>query len=85
MQPGRDHWPSAMSILFAGGGIAGGQVVGATNRLGERPVRRQVGPYDFIATIYHHLGIDASRFEIGDASGRPIPVLPEGARIPELT
>lgn len=85
MQPGRDHWPSAMSILFAGGGIAGGQVVGATNRLGERPVRRQVGPYDFIATIYHHLGIDASRVEIGDASGRPIPVLPEGAPIPELT
>jgi hypothetical protein len=85
MQPGRDHWPAAMSILFAGGGIPGGQVIGATNRLGEYPVHRQVGPGDFIATIYHHLGIKASGVHLVDGSGRPIPILPEGAAIPELT
>ena len=38
-QPGRDHWPQAMAILFAGGGAPGGQVIGATNRRGEHPVR----------------------------------------------
>jgi hypothetical protein len=84
MQPGRDHWPSAMSILFAGGGIRGGQVIGATNRLGQHPVQRQVGPRDFLATIYRHLGIDAASVAVKDATGRPIPILPEGAPIPEL-
>ncbi|MGV2376278.1 UNVERIFIED_CONTAM: DUF1501 domain-containing protein, partial [Pseudomonas aeruginosa] len=54
-QPGRDHWPGAMSILFAGGGIPGGQVIGATNRRGEHPVERQLRPGDFLATIYQHL------------------------------
>lgn len=84
-QPGRDHWPQAMSILFAGGGIPGGQVIGATNRLGEYPVQRRVGPRDFLATIYRHLGIDAASVHLPDSTGRPIPILPEGAPIPELT
>jgi hypothetical protein len=83
-QPGRDHWPRAMSILFAGGGIPGGQVIGATNRLGEHPVRREVGPRGFIATIYHHLGVDPLRAHVVDGLGRPVPILPEGSPIPEL-
>lgn len=83
-QPGRDHWPGAMSILVSGGGIAGGQVIGATNRLGEYPVRRQVGPWDFIATIYRHLGIDAKALTVPHPTGRPVPVLPEGEPIREL-
>ncbi len=83
-QPGRDHWPQAMSILFAGGGAPGGQVVGATNRLGQHPVRRAVGPWDLIATIYHHLGIDARAVTIPDPAGRPMPILPEGEPIREL-
>jgi hypothetical protein len=84
VQPGRDHWPQAMSILFAGGGAGGGQVIGATNPRGEHPIRRQVGPWDFIATIYEHLGIDAKSVTVPDATGRPVPILPEGEPIREL-
>jgi hypothetical protein len=83
-QPGRDHWPSAMSILLSGGGIRGGQVVGATDRLGEHPADRRVGPWDLIATIYRHLGIDAKSLQVPDAAGRPHPILPEGEPIREL-
>jgi hypothetical protein len=74
-----------MSILFAGGGVEGGQVVGATNRLGEHPIGRRFGPHDFIATIFQHLGIEAARVQIRDATGRPIPLIPDGAPIAELT
>ena len=83
-QPGRDHWPSAMSILFAGGGASGGQVIGATNKWGEHPVDRKLGPWDLIATIYRHLGIDAQRVTIPDLTGRPLSILPEGAPISEV-
>jgi Protein of unknown function (DUF1501) len=83
-QPGRDHWPQAMSILFAGGGVSGGQVIGATNRLGEHPIHRQVGPWDLIATVYRHLGIDAKNVTVPDQTGRPVPILPEGEPIREL-
>lgn len=84
-QPGRDHWPSAMSILFAGGGIAGGQVIGSTNKNGEYPQDRPLGVQDFLATIYCHLGIDAANIQLPDKTGRPTPILPRGAPIPELT
>lgn len=84
MQPGRDHWPSAMSILLAGGGIPGGQVIGATNRNGEHPVQRRFGVQDFLATVYHHLGIDASQIAVPDRTGRPVPICPDGEPIPEL-
>lgn len=70
VQPGRDHWPRANAMLWAGGGIATGQVVGATDRRGEEVVQRLVGPQDFLATIYHHLGIDHAKVTIPDFSGR---------------
>lgn len=73
-----------MSILFAGGGAPGGQVIGATNKRGEHPVHRQVGPWDFIATVYKHLGIDAKSVAIPHPTGRPVPVLPAGEPIREL-
>jgi uncharacterized protein (DUF1501 family) len=85
MQPGRDHWPHAMSFLFSGGGIAGGQVIGATDRRGEQVIDRRVCVGDFLATVYRHLGIDAERIAIRDSGGRPVPVLREGTPIPELT
>lgn len=85
MQPGRDHWPHAMSFLFSGGGISGGQVIGATDRRGEHAIERRVGVGDFLATVYRHLGIDAERVEIRDITGRPVPILREGKPIPELT
>ncbi|HVW00809.1 MAG TPA: DUF1501 domain-containing protein, partial [Planctomycetaceae bacterium] len=58
MQPGRDHWPQAMSILVSGGGLRMGQVVGSTTRLGEVPQDRPLSPNDLWATVYRHLGID---------------------------
>jgi hypothetical protein len=78
MQPGRDHWPHAMSFLFSGGGIAEGQVIGSTDRLGEHPSDRRVGAGDFLATLYRHLGVDAEHATIRDRAGRPVPLLQQG-------
>jgi uncharacterized protein (DUF1501 family) len=83
-QPGRDHWPRATSLLFAGGGTQGGRVVGATDRQGGDVTDRRVGVRDVLATLYRHLGIEADRVTLADPSGRPVPVLPEGRPIPEL-
>jgi hypothetical protein len=85
VQPGRDHWPAANSMLFAGGGIKTAQVIGATDTRGEEVVERRFGPGDFLATIYRHLGIDAPSLAIPDFQGRPIPILTDGAPIPELS
>jgi len=84
VQPGRDHWPRANTMLFAGGGMQTGQLIGKTDARGEDPVERRVGPGDFLATIYQHLGIDAEQVAIPNFSGRPIPILPHGKPIPEL-
>lgn len=84
VQPGRDHWPRANTMLFAGGGIRTGQLIGATDIRGEDPIDRRVGPGDFLATVYRHLGIDYERIAIPNFAGRPIPILNHGAPIPEL-
>lgn len=84
VQPGRDHWPRANSMLFAGGGIATGQVIGATDVRGEDPVDRRVSPGDFLATLYQHLHIDYANVAIENFSGRPVPILNSGSAIPEL-
>lgn len=81
VQPGRDHWPRANSMLWAGGGIEGGQVLGGTDRRGEDVVDGKVGPQDFLATIYRHLGIDYERVTIPDRLGRPIPIVSNGRAI----
>jgi uncharacterized protein (DUF1501 family) len=83
-QPGRDHWPRAVSLLFSGGGIDGGQVIGTTDRHGADVTRRRVGVRDLLATIYSHLRIDATQVVLRDKTGRPVPALPEGQPIPEL-
>lgn len=85
VQPGRDHWPRANTMLFAGGGIDTGQIIGATDSRGEDPIERRVGPGDFLATIYTHLGVDFETTAIPNFSGRPVPILNQGAAIPELT
>jgi len=54
---GRDHWNTCYSALLAGGGVRGGQVVGASDRFGEHPVDRPVTPADLGATILSRLGI----------------------------
>jgi uncharacterized protein (DUF1501 family) len=85
VQPGRDHWPRANSMLWAGGGIRTGAVIGATDRLGEDVVDRRVGPQDFLATIYHHLGIDYENVTLPDQTGRPMHIVQNGKAIPELS
>jgi hypothetical protein len=82
-QAGRDHWPGAMSVLMAGGGLKMGQAVGSTDPRGEYPKTRAVGPQDILATMYHVLGIDY-RHTFYDAGQRPIRVLNEGNPIEEL-
>jgi hypothetical protein len=84
VQPGRDHWPGAGSMLFAGGGIRTGQVIGATDPRGETVIDRRVSPEDFLATIYQHLKIDFRNTAIEDFSGRPTPIIREGNPIAEL-
>jgi uncharacterized protein (DUF1501 family) len=84
MQPGRDHWPHAMSFLFSGGGITPGQIIGATDARGEQTIDRRVGVQEFLATLYRHLGIDATQIQLLNFSGRPIPILQESNPIPEL-
>ncbi len=83
-QPGRDHWPRAFSNIWAGGGITPGQVVGATDGRGSDVVERRCSAHDFLATIYHHLGIDSARETIQDFNGRPTPIVDHGRPIPEL-
>lgn len=84
LQPGRDHWPRAFSNIWAGGGIRTGGVIGASDKRGEDVIERPCGPGDFLSTIYHHLGIDASKITINDLNGRPTPIVDHGHPIPEL-
>ena len=55
---GRDHWPGVWSALLAGGGVQGGQVIGASDAHAAGPADRPVAPQELLATMYHGLGID---------------------------
>ncbi len=57
---GRDHWPDTGFAVMAGAGISGGQVIGATDRIGAEPLDRVISPADLAATIYARLGIPTS-------------------------
>jgi len=83
-QPGRDHWPRAFSNIWARGGMQTGRVIGATDKRGEDPTERACSAGDFLATIYHHLGIDSASTFINDLNGRPTPIVDRGKPIPEL-
>ena len=82
-RPGRDHWPQAMSVLLAGGGLKMGQVIGATGPRAEEPVERIMDSNCLLATIYKKFGIDTSRSFLNN-NGRPIPILTDGEPIREL-
>ena len=68
---GRDHWSRVMSVLLAGGGMKTGQVVGASDPKGGEPADRPVYLGEVMATLYQNLGIDASKQQLTDLSGRP--------------
>ncbi|GDY10073.1 hypothetical protein LBMAG52_35590 [Planctomycetia bacterium] len=82
--PGREHWGPAGCALLFGGGLAMGQVVGSTNDKGEHPHDRPLTYQSLLATIYHSLGINSAHTFINQ-SGRPVPILPAGETIAELT
>jgi uncharacterized protein (DUF1501 family) len=79
---GRDHWPTGFAFL-AGGGLRMGQVVGATDRRGERAITRRYGPQNLLATMYHVLGIDPAQ-TFPDHLGRPQYLLDDRDTIAEL-
>ena len=82
-EAGRDHWPGAMCMLLAGGGLRVGQAIGSTDAQGAYPATDPHPPGDVLATMYRRMGIDP-RHEFADRNGRPIPVLPGGTPIREL-
>lgn len=69
---GRDHWPGCYSVLLAGGGIRGGQVVGASDGIGAHPTEHPVMPADIHATMFTALGYDVRGISYPSAEGRLI-------------
>lgn len=80
---GRDHWPQCYSMVLAGGGVRGGQVVGESDKTGARPLNRPVTPADIHATVFEALGYDAQHITYHMSDGRPMPVS-DGTVIHEL-
>jgi hypothetical protein len=80
---GRDHFARAWSVAIAGGGIAGGRVVGKTDALGMEIRERPVSVQDLYATVYDRLGVDTQK-ETVIGNGRPIKILGEGKPVKEL-
>ena len=80
---GRDHWPNAFSVVLAGGGIKGGQAVGATDKRAATVVDRPATPQDLCATILYVLGIDPKKV-LHTPLGRPVPLVDGGKVISEL-
>ncbi|MCP4945477.1 MAG: DUF1501 domain-containing protein [Planctomycetaceae bacterium] len=80
---GRDHWSNAMSVMFAGGGTRGGQVIGATDRQGYAAVERILSPENFVSTVYRKLGIDPGQM-MYSPDGRPVHLVSDAEPISEL-
>lgn len=80
---GRDHWPRVFSVVMAGGGVRGGQVIGSSDRVGESPKDDPVTPVDLACTIYTLLGIDPHQ-ELHTSDGRPAPINQGGKVISQL-
>jgi hypothetical protein len=80
---GRDHWSNAMSVLFAGCGTPGGQVVGATDARGYTAVERILSPENFASTVYTKLGIDPGKIYY-TPNGRPTHLVSDPTPIAEL-
>ncbi|MGE3779452.1 MAG: DUF1501 domain-containing protein, partial [Pirellulaceae bacterium] len=80
---GRDHWGAVQSVLFAGGGIRGGTVIGSSDKDGAYPASQPQKPENMAATIYHALGIPPSAAWYDDVQ-RPQPIY-HGDPIPGLT
>jgi uncharacterized protein (DUF1501 family) len=80
---GRDHWPGAMTIVYAGGGLKMGQAIGTTNDKAEFPATKAYSVGCVLSTMYKSLGIDY-KHAFYDQAQRPLPILNEGQPIEEL-
>jgi hypothetical protein len=80
---GRDHWSMAQSVIFAGGGVRPGQVIGATDRQAAAPVSDPVSVEDLLRTIFQQMGVDTTKTYYTPL-GRPVPIVDGGRVIPGL-
>jgi hypothetical protein len=80
---GRDHWSGVMSVLMAGGGVRGGQVIGASDENGAYPKERPIPSHDVVASVFHAFGIPPEA-TVRDVGERPRPVLEKGTPVLEL-
>jgi hypothetical protein len=83
MDLGRDHWPGLNTLVFAGGGLRMGQVIGASDERAAYPRVRPIEPLDLMATLFRVLDIDP-KIQYPDLSGRPVSLLARGEPIEEL-
>ncbi len=79
-QVGRDHWPQVNCALLAGGGMTMGQVIGSTDKIAGEAASRPVTFGELYATLYHNLGIDATKATIPDLTGRPQYLIEDNAQ-----
>jgi uncharacterized protein (DUF1501 family) len=82
-QAGRDHWPRCYSMVLAGGGVRGGQVIGESDRIGSDPKLQPLTPADIHATVFTALGYDPHAITYLSPEGRPF-ALSEGNVIRQL-
>ena len=80
---GRDHWGSCFSLVMAGAGVPGGQIIGSSDRIGGFPDSRPIRPRDLAATVFHLLGLSPGA-EYIDPLGRPRPITDGGTPIREV-
>src|SRR5262245_18295476 len=80
---GRDHWSQVYTGIFAGGGVARGNIVGKSDKIGGTVADRPVSPKYILATTYHLLGIDPHT-TLRDRTNRPMPLVPDGNVVPEM-
>jgi hypothetical protein len=80
---GREHWPHLGNLVLAGGGLQMGRVIGSAASKGDVPKTNPVSPQDFLATLFHVLGMPLD-LQYQNAAGRPVPMLDNGQPIPDL-
>ncbi len=80
---GRDHWNYCYSLMLIGGGVKGGFVYGASDKIGAFPARDPLVPGDVISTIYHLLGVPHD-YELRDHLDRPHRLVAAGNVVPNL-
>ena len=82
-EAGRDHWSMAQSILFAGGGVKAGHVIGATDKKASAPTADPISVEDVLRTVFQQMGVDTTKTYYTPL-GRPVPIVDGGKIIPGL-